>query len=377
MRSAATDAATPCPMPGPDRTFVASVGFSAGQGLSATSAYGWATRLGNVSNSGTRAAGGARRIRWALLLGAFVLILSAASLTTATGEAGAARVHYARVVNPATDITPVPNFFHSGLCHAAGGSYTCANPCVTRALTWRQGASTPSCTNYVLAAINHARTRLGESPLTLPTNWARLTLSQQLFVIADLERVTAGYPAYLGLNATLSADARASAANRRDPGPARGYPLGNQPGGAPGIGAAWAGAFSVLAADYTWMYDDGWSGRGDTTANVLCFSETSVMCWGHRDSLLGWASHGTEGAGLGCTTCEMGSAFSVRGGVGSVVDLIELPRGAPPAMSFTWTDELKYFPTNSILGLVAPSTSAITGSRSGASSVRVRRVALT
>lgn len=327
-----------------------------------------------MSNSGTSTAGNARRIQWAALLGTFVLVFSAVGWATANGRAGAARVHYARVVNPTSDIAPVPNIFRGGLCHATGGSYTCSNPCVTRALTWRQGASTPSCTNYVLAAINHARARLAESPLTLPTNWARLTLSQQLFVIADLERVTAGYPAYLGLNATLSADARAAAASHSDPAPARGFPLGNQPGGAPGIGAAWAGAFSVLAADYTWMYDDGWSGHGATTANVLCSSETSAMCWGHRDSLLGWASRGTEGAGLGCTTCEMGSAFSVRGGVGSVVDLIELPRGAPPAMSFTWANELRYFPANSILGLVAPTTSATSDTRGGAASVRVRRV---
>jgi hypothetical protein len=36
----------------------------------------------------------------------------------------------------------------------------------------------------------------------------------------------------------------------------------------------------------------------------------------------------------------MGTGFAVVGGSSSFADLIELPSAAPPAMTFTWSQEL-------------------------------------
>jgi len=36
----------------------------------------------------------------------------------------------------------------------------------------------------------------------------------------------------------------------------------------------------------------------------------------------------------------MGTGYAVVNGSSSFVDLIEVPKGAPPAMNFTWSEEL-------------------------------------
>jgi hypothetical protein len=176
--------------------------------------------------------------------------------------------------------------------------------------------------------------------MVLPSNWYSLTPVEQLFVVANLERTARGMPAYLGLNAALSADAQQAAQTNSDPSVAPGFAIGNDAQGEPGMGGAWAGGFAVLAADYVWMYDDGWGGSAANTSNVACTSPTSSGCWAHRDELLGSDPGYNAGVGLNCQDCEMGTGFAVVDGSSSFVDLIEIPRGAPPAMTFTWSDEL-------------------------------------
>jgi hypothetical protein len=108
------------------------------------------------------------------------------------------------------------------------------------------------------------------------------------------------------------------------------------------MGGAWAGGFSVLAADYVLMYDDGWGGSGDTP-NVSCTGPGAAGCWSHRDELLGADPGYNPGVGLACTTCEMGAGYTASGAAGaSYVDLIEMPRSGQPAMTFTWAGEQPY-----------------------------------
>jgi hypothetical protein len=211
---------------------------------------------------------------------------------------------------------------------------------VTSALKWPVYSNDPGCTTYILQAINVARGDEGLVVMVLPSNWYSLTQDRQLFVIANLERTARGLPPYLGLNAALSANAQHAAATNSDPSLASGFAVGNDAQGDPGMGGAWAGGFTVLAADYVWMYDDGWGGSAAATSNIVCTSPSASGCWAHRDELLGSDPGYNPGVGLNCTNCEMGTGFATVGGSSSFADLIEIPKGGPPAMTFTWSQEL-------------------------------------
>jgi len=106
------------------------------------------------------------------------------------------------------------------------------------------------------------------------------------------------------------------------------------------MGGAWSGGFNVLAADYMWMYDDGWGGSVSATSNIACTSASAAGCWAHRDELLGSDPGFNPGVGLTSTNCEMGVGYAVVGGSGSYVDLIERPAANAPAMTFTWAQEV-------------------------------------
>ena len=266
-------------------------------------------------------------------------VAPATTVTTATSSAptmSAAASALAANLNPSANIAPSPNFLQSGQCVQNGTTWSCDNPCVTSSLTWPTVANDPGCTNYILGAINVARRVEGLAPMVLPSNWYSLTTPEQLFVVADLERTARGLAPYLGINAALSAEAQQAAAAYGDPGLAKGFAAAVDPQGYPAMGGAWSAGFSVLAADYIWMYDDGWAGSANATSNIVCTSATSAGCWAHRDELLGYDPGYNPGVGLDCATAEMGVGFAVANGSGSFVDLIEQPKGTPPAMTFTW-----------------------------------------
>ena len=244
------------------------------------------------------------------------------------------------VSNPSANIAPDPDFLASGACTSSGSGWTCANPCVTSQLTWPAFDDSQACTSYILQAINNARAKLGVAAMVLPSNWYSLSTTQQLFVVANLERTSLGLPAYLGINAVLSASAQRAAASNADPSVASGFAVATDGQGSPAFGGAWSGGFNVLAADYIWMYDDGWGGSAAATSNVACTSAHAAGCWAHRDELLGSDPGYNAGVGLTCADCEMGVGFASLSGSSSFVDLIEKPAGAPPAMTFTWAEEL-------------------------------------
>ena len=247
------------------------------------------------------------------------------------------------ISNPSANIAPSPNFLASGQCTFVSGVWSCANPCVVGSATgisWPGYTNGVACTNYVLAAINNARAVEGVRPMALPSNWFSLTTPEQLFVIADLERTARGLPPYVGINAALSADAQHAAATNSDPSIAAGFSMANDAQGSPGFGGAWAGGYTVLAADYIWMYDDAWGGSAAKTSNIACTSAGGAGCWAHRDELLGSDPGYNPGVGLGCTNCEVGTGFAMVNGNASYVDLIEIPNGSLPPMSFTWANNV-------------------------------------
>ncbi len=245
------------------------------------------------------------------------------------------------LVNPLSNVAPSPNFFSAGSCSSVNGVTQCANPCLTTQLAFPETNSSVACTNYLLQAINNARSSEGVTAMVLPSNWYSLTVPQQLFVVANLERTARGLPPYLGINASLTVNAQAAANSDRDPSIAKGFVDATDGGGYPAMGGAWSAGFNVLAADYTWMYEDGWGGSAATTSNTACTSATSIGCWAHRDELLGSDPAFNPGVGATSTTSEMGVGYAVVDGSGSFVDLVERPAHNPPAMTFTWAKEVK------------------------------------
>ena len=197
----------------------------------------------------------------------------------------------------------------------------------------------PACTRFVLRAINVARAVEHLVPMVLPSNWYQLNASEQLFVLAGLERTARGLPAYVGLNRALTHSAQWAALRRVDPPLAVGFAVGHVANGVSGIGSTLALGYTTLEADYVWMYQDGWGGSS-STPNMACRSLGAPGCWAHRDQLLGSDGTYSAGVGLHCTTCEMGTGFAVVAGSGSMTDLVEVPAGPPPAMYFTWAKDV-------------------------------------
>ena len=139
------------------------------------------------------------------------------------------------------------------------------------------------CQGVVLHAIDRARAEEGIGPLELPADYTSLTTAQQLFVLADIERMNRGLPGLRGLSSQLDTRAETAASNNADPiGPA-GFSWGSN----------WAGGeASALLADYDWMYDDG-----PGSPNLDCGHRSSSGCWDHRQNILGnYGTHPTMGA---------------------------------------------------------------------------------
>lgn len=241
--------------------------------------------------------------------------------------------------NPARNIAPHPNFIAAGTCTRSSHGWTCTNPCVTPELSFPSYTNSPRCLHFILRAINHARRREGVRRMALPANFQNLSVPEQLFVLANLERTARGLPPYLGLNAHLTSEAQRSADQGGDPSLAPGFAVGVDAQGYYGMGGAWSSGFTPLAADYFWMYDDGWGGSAHTF-NIACTSASAAACWAHRDQLLGYDPRFNPGVGLRCATCEMGTGFTIAGASSSYVDLVELPAASPPAMTFTWADNV-------------------------------------
>jgi hypothetical protein len=235
--------------------------------------------------------------------------------------------------NPSTNLAPSPNFLSSGTCQASAIPTPCTNPCVRlvgppldlRAV-FPSFTRAPSCTQFVLRALNVARAEENLPSIVLPTNWSHLSTQEQIFVIVDLERTARGLPPYLGLNRRLHASAQSAAVRGVDPDYAKGFHAGLDAEGVAGMGATMATGYTTLEADYVWMYQDGWGGTASLTPNLDCTYN--------------------YGVGLHCTTCEMGTGFAVVNGTGSFTTLIELPAGSPPPMYFTWANDVEPYLAN-------------------------------
>ncbi len=183
----------------------------------------------------------------------------------------------------------------------------------------------PGATCFVgpTGSFNYGRSAEGLGPVLLPSNWADLTVPQQLFVLTDLERSARGLPTVTGLASDLDAIAQLGADAADDP---------------PGF-SVWAGGYaSSIDAMVGWMYEDGLSSDG-FSPNLDCVPPGGGGCWGHRDAVLYDEAWVTCGA-----SCGMGAAFATVSGRPSYTEVFEPGQTPPDALNFTWSQELPSLP---------------------------------
>jgi len=132
----------------------------------------------------------------------------------------------------------------------------------------------PACRIALLGAINEARAGERVRPMRLPADFAALSVGEQLFVVANVERVDRGLSRITGMSRDLDRSALRGARKRDDPTPDPFYGTS--------FGSNWAGGLSsALEADFMWMYDDG-----PGSSNIDCPGPGFPGCWGHRHNIL-------------------------------------------------------------------------------------------
>jgi hypothetical protein len=195
-----------------------------------------------------------------------------AGLTAAAAPAAAVAAPYAHATratatqtapaDPATNVPPTPDYWPA--CSVSG-------------------ANSAICIDAVVTAINHARSLEGVGPMVLPAGFASMATAVQTFVVSNLERADRGLRPATGMVSSLNSLSTTAANNDADPSLPNWNPIG--PFSPNSYGSNWAGDLNALAADYDWMYDDGWGPTG--SYNLDCSSSTASGCWGHRHNILG------------------------------------------------------------------------------------------
>ena len=136
-----------------------------------------------------------------------------------------------------------------------------------------------ACVSSALDNIDYARSLEGVGPMTLPLDYATLTVPQQLLAIFDLERTARGLLPEYGLAAPLDQQAMQGAEAGREPSL-------NSSGAYQDNGSLVITNLNPLEADYDLMYFDGWAGSTAATINKACTSASSSACWLHRQVIL-------------------------------------------------------------------------------------------
>jgi hypothetical protein len=225
--------------------------------------------------------------------------------------------------DPATNVAPTPDYWP-----------TCTS----------SGAGSQTCIDAVVAAIDHARALEGVAPMVLPSGFASMSTAVQTFVVSNLERVDRGLQPAAGMVATLNSLSADAAGKDADPALPSWDPIG--PFSPNRWGSNWAGDLNALAADYDWMYDDGWGPTG--SYNLDCTSATASGCWGHRHNILG------SYAGEELIT---GVASVVQSQWTSIAQIFVAGTGSYPAFTYSWPQA-----TSSAPPTATPSVSTVASS---------------
>ena len=236
-----------------------------------------------------------RKARFAAVAVAIAVGTSGLSAMMATPAA-------ATTADPATNVSPSPDYWP-----------TCTS----------NGPTSAACTAAVLSAIDHARSLEGVGPMELPSNFASMTPAEQTFVVSNLERVDRGLQPAAGMVGTLDNAAQTGANNDADP-TLPSWTIGSF--NANRWGSNWAGDLNALAADYDWMYADGWGTNG--SFNMDCTGPGAAGCWGHRHNIL--SSYGGE-------ELITGTASASQSQWTSIAQIFVAGSGSYPPFVLAWT----------------------------------------
>jgi hypothetical protein len=185
------------------------------------------------------------------------------------------------------------------------------------------------CLDLELAAINHARAGEDVGPMVLPRGFAHESTARQVFIVTDLERTARGLRPFAMLVGPLDSLAATAAHQHRDP---------SLPSWTVGRAHAWqwvsnwADDINPLAADYDYMYNDGYSRHG--TINGDCTSPRSNGCWSHRHNILTRYPRRQRLLLAGAAAVQQGQLQS------SAIIMVGASGRAPHAV-YTWRQALK------------------------------------
>ena len=255
------------------------------------------------------------------IAGTATLAVAAATLSGAAGAQVAP--HSVRMTLPKS-IAPSPAFLVSGVCGTAGPTDTAV------------------CTEAILKSIAAARKSepLNAIPATFKVAaFDKLTDTEQIFAIADIERTARGLAPIEAITTQLDKIAASGATAQGDP--ATSLPLRLTGGGeSTYYGSNWAeGTANALGADYYWMYDDG-----TNSPNGDCAKASDSGCWGHRENIL---------ANVGnANYCPAGSKVNTLMGAAEVTSKVRFSPSIaeifvndcgslPTDQVFTWADVQK------------------------------------
>ena len=176
------------------------------------------------------------------------------------------------------------------------------------------GDSSAACFETLLHDINAGRNSEGLPSMVLPNGYAQMSGTEQLLVLANLERGARGLAQFAGLSPTLDAVSAAAATANADPTPPVGYPFSQW-------GSNYADAVDPLESDFLWMYDDGVGGT-----NYDCQAGNFSGCWGHRTNILGpWANSGSETTAMGDAATAAGAFTEIFANKWGAPDGVTVP----------------------------------------------------
>ena len=200
-----------------------------------------------------------------------------------------------------------------------------------------------ACIDSALYDINYARSLEGVGPMSLPTNYAELTIPQQFLAVVNLERTARGLSPEYGLGSAMDQQALQGAGAGTDP-----YLVSS--GNFVDTGGVASGSINPLVADYSYLYEDGYGGN-----NLACTSSTAAGCWLHRSIILNSA------CATGSCTLVMGAAISTSPtgtelgqNVSSAV-FGDYDAGTPPSSEMDFLNSSLSYP-NSVVGMASTPT---------------------
>ena len=265
----------------------------------------------------TRRAAG--RLSWWSGIGAVLaLVLAGCSSPAPNGSA---------LTDPSQSVSPTP--YYPNVCAPVGADTS--GPCL----------------RVTLDAIDSARAAEGLRPMALPSDFAQLTVPEQLFVAIDRERVDRGLAPFTGLSTALDTGAQKGAdASALPPRPGRGFAS---------VSTEWIGDVdNGLDADFQWLYNDG----PDSGVPGCAGSQTSG-CWADRQIVLN--RFGRHHLVMGAAFDPTGDTSSAdRGGSSLAATLATSTRAV--SYAYTWKQAVAATSAGRLVPLRAiPATESNTG----------------